>query len=150
MLDTKRMRFPIDIILVCIRWYAAYPFRYRHLEEMMEEREVPVDNSTISRWAIRFLPALEKVFVSTSVLLGQAGGWRYIKLGGQWKYLYRTVDKQGCTIDFLMTAKRDTAAATQFFKKAMLANGEPEKVTMNKSSSWLEIQEPVRRSHLIG
>jgi transposase-like protein len=62
MLDTKRMRFPIDIILVCIRWYAAYPLSYRHLEERMQECGVVVDHSSISRWAIRFLPLLEKVF----------------------------------------------------------------------------------------
>ena len=62
MLATKGMRFPIDVILVCIRWYAAYPLSYRHLEEMMEERGVFVDHSSINRWAIRFLPLLEKVF----------------------------------------------------------------------------------------
>lgn len=62
MLNTNGMRFPIDVILVCIRWYAAYPLSYRHLEEMMQERGVLVDHSSISRWAIRFLPLLEKVF----------------------------------------------------------------------------------------
>ena len=62
MLDTKRMRFPIDVILVCIRWYAAYPLSYRHLEEMMQEHGVYVDHSSVSRWAIKFLPLLEKVF----------------------------------------------------------------------------------------
>ena len=56
------MRFPIDVILVCIRWYAAYPLSYRHLEEMMQERGVFVDHSSINRWAIRFLPLLENVF----------------------------------------------------------------------------------------
>jgi putative transposase len=54
MLNTKGMRFPIDVILVCIRWYAAYPLSYRHLEEMMEERGVEVDHSSINRWAIRW------------------------------------------------------------------------------------------------
>ena len=50
MLTTKGMRFPIDVILVCIRWYAAYPLSYRHLKEMMEERGVCVDHSSINRW----------------------------------------------------------------------------------------------------
>ena len=54
MLNFKGMRFPIDVILVCIRWYVAYPLSYRHLEEMMEERGVSVDHSSINRWAIRF------------------------------------------------------------------------------------------------
>lgn len=62
MLNVKGMRFPIDVILVCIRRYAAYPLSCRNLEEMMEERGISVDHSTVSRWAIRFLPLLEKVF----------------------------------------------------------------------------------------
>ena len=62
MLAAKGMRFPIDVILVCIRWYTAYPLSYCHLEEMMHERGVFVDHSWINRWAIRFLPLLEKVF----------------------------------------------------------------------------------------
>jgi transposase-like protein len=58
MLNTKGMRFPIDVILVCIRWYAAYPLSYRHIEEMMQEHGVAVDHSSINRWAVRFLPLL--------------------------------------------------------------------------------------------
>jgi putative transposase len=56
------MRFPVEVILVCIRRYAAYPLSYRHIEEMMEERGVFADHSSVNRWAIRFLPLLEKVF----------------------------------------------------------------------------------------
>ena len=52
MLNIKRLRFPLDIILVCIRWYAAYPLRYRHFDEMMQERGAFVDHSSINRWAI--------------------------------------------------------------------------------------------------
>ena len=137
MLATKGMRFPIDVILVCIRWYAAYPLSYRHLEEMMEERGVFVDHSSINRWAIRFLPLLEKVFRKHKRPVGSS--WRmdetYIKVKGDWKYLYRAVDKQGKTVDFLLTAKRDKAAALRFFDKAMQANGVPEKVTMDKSGA---------------
>ena len=60
----RHARYETDaiIILVSIRWYAAYPLSYRHLEEMMQERGVFVDHSSISRWAIRFLPLLEKTF----------------------------------------------------------------------------------------
>ena len=108
MLAAKGMRFPIDIILVCIRWYAAYPLSYRHLEEMMEERGVFVDHSSINRWAIRFLPLLEKVFRKHKHKRTVGCGWRmdetYIKVKGAWKYLYRAVDKQGKTVDFLLTA----------------------------------------------
>ncbi|MDO8769167.1 MAG: IS6 family transposase [Burkholderiaceae bacterium] len=131
------MCFPIDVILVCIRWYAAYPLSYRHLQEMMEERGVFVDHSSINRWAIRFLPLLEKVFRRHKRAMG--GSWRmdetYIKVKGVWKYLYRAVDKEGKTVDFLLTARRDKAAALRFFEKAMKASGVPEKVTMDKSGA---------------
>ena len=137
MLATKGMRFPIDIILVCIRWYAAYPLSYRHLEEVMQERGVFVDHSSINRWAIRFLPLLEKVFRKHKRPV--SGSWRmdetYIKVKGAWKYLYRAVDKEGKTVDFLLTARRDKAAAVRFFEKAMKASGVPEKVTMDKSGA---------------
>jgi transposase-like protein len=135
MLATKGMRFPIDIILVCIRWYAAYPLSYRHLEEIIQERGVFVDHSSINRWAIRFLPLLEKVFRKHKRPVGSS--WRmdetYIKVKGVWKYLYRAVDKEGKTVDFLLTARRDKVTALRFFEKATKASGVPEKVTMDKS-----------------
>jgi putative transposase len=137
MLTVKGMRFPIAVIMVCIRWYAAYPLSCRHLEEMMEERGVSVDHSTVSRWAIRFLPLLEKIFRIHKHPVG--GSWRmdetYIRVKGTWKYLYHAVDRAGKTIDFLLTAKRDKAAAKRFFDKAMQGNGVPEKVTMDKSGA---------------
>ena len=74
MLAAKGMRFPIDVIPVCIRCYAAYPLSYRHLEEMMEERGVCVDHSSINHWAIRFLPLLEKAFRKHKRAAG--GSWR--------------------------------------------------------------------------
>ena len=109
MLAAKGMRFPIDVILVCIRLYTAYPLSYSDVEEMMQERGLFVDHSSINRWAIRFLPLLEKVSRQHNPAAG--GSWRmdgtYIKVKGAWKYLYCTVDKEGKTIDFLLTAKRD-------------------------------------------
>jgi putative transposase len=137
MLNFKGMRFPIDVILVCIRWYAAYPLSYRHLKEIMEERGVSVDHSSINRWAVRFLPLIEKMARKHRRPVG--GSWRmdetYIKVKGVWKYLYRAVDKHGKTVDFLLTAKRDMAAAKRFFHKAMGANGHPGKVAMDKSGA---------------
>jgi len=137
MINIKGMRFPIDVILVCIRWYVAYPLSYRHLEEMMAERGVAVDHSSIKRWAIRFLPLIEKVSRKHKRPVG--GNWRmdetYIKVKGVWKYLYRAVDKRGKTVDFLLTAKRDMTAAKRFFDKAMRENGIPEKVAMDKSGA---------------
>jgi len=131
------MRFPIDVILVCIRWYAAYPLSYRHLEEMMEARGVSVDHSTINRWAIRFLPLIGKLSRKHKREVGRS--WRmdetYIKVKGVWKYLYRAVDKEGRTIDFLLTAHLDMAAAKRFFEKAMRENDAPEKIAMDKSGA---------------
>jgi transposase-like protein len=74
MLNTKGRRFPVNVILVCIRWYAAYPLSYRHLEEMMQERGVSVDHSSINRWAVRFLPLLEKAFRQYKRPVGKS--WR--------------------------------------------------------------------------
>ena len=137
MLDTKRMRFPLEMISVCIRWYAAYPLSYRHIEELMQERGAFVDHSSINRWAIRFLPLLEKTFRKYKRPVGSS--WRmdetYIKINGQWIYFYRAVDKEGQTVDFLLSAKRDKAAAMRFFNKAMLFNGLPDKIAMDKSGA---------------
>ncbi len=103
----------------------------------MQERGVLLDHSTVSRWAIRFLPLLEKAFRKYKRPVGSS--WRmdetYIKIKGVWNYLYRAVDKEGNTIDFLLTAKRDKAAAMRFFDKAMQDNGTPEKIVMDKSGA---------------
>ncbi|OTP75021.1 Transposase [Caballeronia sordidicola] len=104
-------------MLTCVRWYVAYPLSLRHLEEMMSERAVSVDHSTVHRWAIKLLPALGKAFGPRKQGIGRS--WRmdetYIKVKGEWKYLYRAVDKAGDTIDFLFRAKRDKAAARRYF-----------------------------------
>jgi putative transposase len=92
-LKMKGMRFPKEIFLLCIRWYTAYPLSYRNLEEMMQECGVAVAHSSISCWAIKFLPMLAKVFRKNKWAVGAS--WcideTYIKVNGQWKYLYRTL-----------------------------------------------------------
>jgi putative transposase len=137
MISLEGMRFPSDIILICIRWYAAYPLSYRYLEEIMDERGVSVDHSTVNRWAIRFLPLIEKLSRKHKRTVRRS--WRmdetYIKVKGAWKYLYRTVDKEGKTVDFLLTAQRDMGAVKRFFEKAMRENGVPEKIAMDKSGA---------------
>ena len=96
-----------------------------------------VDHSSINRWAIRFLSLLEKAFRSHKHSVGKS--WRmdetHIKVNGAWKYLYRAVDKQGKTVDFLLTAKRAAAAARRFLDKAMQHNRVPDTVTMDKSGA---------------
>jgi putative transposase len=137
MLDFKRRRFQSDIILLCTRWYLAYPLSYRNIEEMMMERGIDVDHSTINRWVLKYTPEIEKKFRKYKHTVG--GSWRmdetYIKIKGQWKYLYRAVDKEGRTVDFLLTAKRDRKAAKRFFKKAIGTNGTPEKINIDKSGA---------------
>ena len=133
----KRLRFPLEIMLVCVRWYAAYPLSTRNLEEMMAGRGVLVDHATVHRWALKMLPVLAKVFRRRQVPVGRS--WRmdetYIKVNGQWKYLYRAVDRLGQTVDFLLTAKRDLAAARRFFERAIDLHDVPEKVTIDKSGA---------------
>ena len=91
----KRLHFPLEVMLLCVRWYAAYPLSLRNLEEMMAERGVVVDHTTVYRWALKILPVLAAVFRQRKRPTGSS--WRvdetYILVGGQWKYLYRAVDK---------------------------------------------------------
>lgn len=132
----SRLHYPIDVIALCVRWYLAYSLSLRNLEEMMAERGVIVDHSTLHRWVIRLVPLLDKAFRRHKRPVGRR--WlmdeTYIKIKGQWKYLYRAVDTAGQTIDFLLTAKRD-AAAQRFFRKAIRHHGEPEAVTIDKSGA---------------
>ncbi|PHM53532.1 transposase [Xenorhabdus hominickii] len=133
----KRLHYPVDIIAQCVRWYLAYALSLRNLEEIMAERGVVVDHSTLHRWVIRLIPLLNKAFRRHKRTMGRR--WRMdetdIKIKGQWKYLYRAVDSNGQTIDFLLTAKRDAAAALRFFRKAIRHHDEPEVVTIDKSGA---------------
>ncbi|MFJ1260065.1 IS6 family transposase [Cupriavidus sp. CuC1] len=135
----KRLHYPLDVMLTCVRWYVAYPLSLRHLEQMMAERGIAVDHSTVHRWAIKLLPALYKVFRRRKRPVGK--NWRidetYLKVRGEWKYLYRAVDKHGDTVDFLLRASRDHAAARCFFDKAIDQNGTPDTVTIDGSTANL-------------
>ena len=110
---------------------------YRNLEEMMLERGIEVDHSTINPWILKYTHEIEKKFRKYKRPTGSS--WRmdetYIRVKGEWKYLYRAVDKQGQTIDSLLTAKRDVKAAKRFLKKAILNNSEPEKINIDKSGA---------------
>ncbi|MGF6292519.1 IS6 family transposase [Paraburkholderia youngii] len=135
----KRLHYPLDVMLLCVRWYVAYPLSLRHLEQMMAERGIAVDHSTVHRWALKLLPVLEKAFRRRKRTVSKS--WRmdetYIRIRGEWRYLYRSVDKAGNTVDFLLRARRDKAAARAYFEKAIDQNGAPETVTLDKSGSNL-------------
>jgi len=123
----------------------AYPLSLRHLEEMMAERGVSVDHSTVHRWAIKLLPVLEKAFRRRKRPVGKSCRMdeTYIRIKGEWRYLYRAVDKDGNTIDFLLRAHRDKTAARRYFEKSIAQNGVPEKVTIDKSGAHLAALEAI-------
>ena len=116
----KWWHFLPEIILLNIRWYLRYPLSYRNLEEMMIERGLPVDHTTIYRWVMAYSPEINKL--CRKHLRSTNDTWKvdetYIKVNGESKYLYRAIDSEGQTIDFLLTAKRDTVAAKRFLTKA--------------------------------
>src|SRR5713226_3928080 len=133
----KGAHFPQDIILMGVRWYLAYPLSYRHVEELLEERGVPIDHATIQRWVVKYSPQLEAAFHrrKRSVWISWRMDETYIKVKGQWYYLYRAVDKTGQTIDFLLTDQRDEQAAKRFLTKAIRRHGVPEKITIDGSAA---------------
>ncbi len=144
----KRRRFPVEIILLCVRWYCKYGISYRDLAEMMQERGVQVDASTLFRWVQRYAPELEK-----RVRAYQGYGspsWRvdetYIRVGGRWKYLFRAVDKNGVLIDFMLLERRNTSAAHRFLSKAvtMMRNWPPTSITTDKLRSYPEAIERLK------
>ena len=131
----KRLHYLIEVMLVCVRWYAAYPLSLRQIDEMMAERAEVVDHRTIHRWSIKMLPVLAAVFLARKRSVGTS--WRtdetYIKVNGEWKYLYRAVDRAGHTIDLVLRAQRDPRAARCFLEHAIDLHGMSEKITIDKS-----------------
>jgi putative transposase len=137
MISFKGAHFPKDIILYAVFFYVRYAVSYRDLEEIMEERGIKVDHSTLNRWVIQYSSSL--ALAAKKRKRAVAASWRmdetYIKIKGKWVYLYRAVDQFGDTIDFMLSEHRDEAAATAFFKQAIDANGFPNKVVMDKSGA---------------
>ena len=133
----KGAHFPKEVILMGVRWYVAYPLSTRHVEAFMEERGGEVDHATINRWVIKYSPPLEAAFhrQKRPVWLSWRLDETYIRVKGEWRYLYRAVDKCGQTIDFLLTEQRDERAAMRFLTKAIRRHGVPEKITIDGSEA---------------
>jgi transposase, IS6 family len=117
----KWRHFEAEIILLCVRWYLRYSLSYRDLEEMMLERGLHVDHTTIYRWVQHYAPELDKR--SRPHLKACNDSWRvdetYIKVKKVWMYLYRAVDSEGNTLEFLLSPTRDAQAAKRFFVKTL-------------------------------
>src|SRR6266436_4270954 len=129
----KGRPFDQDIIVLCVRWYLSFKLSSRDLVQMMTERGIVVAHTTILRWVQRYVPEVEKRW--SRYARGVDGSWRcdetYIKVKGRWTFLYRAVDKHGRTVDFLLSERRDAAAAKRFFRKAMSHNGTPRVITLD-------------------
>ena len=108
----KWRQFEPGLILLCVRWYLRYAVSYRDLEEMMRERGLCVDHTTIYRWVQRYAPEIDKR--CRPFLRRTTDSYRidetYVRVGGAWHYLYRGVDSNGDTLDFLLRATRDRNA----------------------------------------
>jgi transposase-like protein len=136
----KGRQFTAEIILWAIRWYLQFPISYRDLEHMLSDRGVQVDHTTLFRWMQVYAPELDKRI--RPHLRMTDGSWRvdetYIRVKGKWVYLYRAVDAAGQTIDFLLSPKRDAAAARRFFRKALKQphTVNPRTITVDKNAAY--------------
>jgi putative transposase len=133
----KHHRYPKAIILQAVYFKLRFTLSYRDIEELLQMRGVNVDHSTIQRWVFKFSPAIEKKMHRRKFKVGDS--WRmdetYIKVGGKARYLYRAVDKEGNTVDFLLTKRRQKMSAQKFFNKAIGNNGRPRVVNIDKSGT---------------
>jgi putative transposase len=133
----KGRQFDRSVILLCVRWYLAYSLSLRNLEEMMAERGISVDHATIHRWTVRYVPLLLERFNRRKRAVSKR--WHvdetYIKVRGQWKYLYRAVDSNGDTVEFWFSERRNLAAAKRFLSQALKRHGRPERIVIDGSQT---------------
>jgi transposase-like protein len=114
-------RFPSDVIVLAVRWYLRFGLSYRDVEELLAERGIEVDHVTIYRWVLRFTPLLADAARPCRHRVGD--GWQvdetYVRVAGQWRYVYRAIDQFGQVIDVFVSSRRDTKAAHRFFERAI-------------------------------
>jgi transposase-like protein len=133
----KGRHFDRSVILLCVRWYLAYSLSLRNLEEMMAERGIAVDHATIHRWVIRYSPELLVRFNRRKRPVTDK--WHvdetYIKVRGQWRYLYRAIDSNGDAVEFWFSERRNLAAAKRFLSRALKRHGRPERIVIDGSQT---------------
>jgi putative transposase len=138
-IDFKGSHYPKPVIVYAVFFYVRYGVSYRDLEEIMAERGVEVDHATLSRWVVKFSPLIAANAQARK--RPTAVSWRmdetYIKVRGKWMYHYRAVDRDGQTLDFMLSERRDNAAARRFFKRAVGINGVPDRTAIDKSGANL-------------
>jgi putative transposase len=138
-IEFKGVHYPKSVILHAVFFYVRYAVSYRDLEEILAERGFVVDHATLNRWVVKFAPLIADRAQARK--RPTAKSWRmdetYIKVKGRWTYLYRAVDRDGQTLDFLLSERRDLAAARRFFKQAIGSNGVPDRVVIDKSGANL-------------
>ncbi|RAS77555.1 IS6 family transposase [Priestia endophytica] len=152
-METKNLfkwrHYQSDMILQTVRWYLRYNLSFRDLVEMMEERGLSIAHTTIMRWVHQYGPELDKRI--RGHLKQTNDSWRvdetYIKVKGQWMYLYRAVDSKGNTIDFYRSKTRDHKAAKRFFKKALRSFhvSKPRVVTVDKNPAYPVAMEELKK-----
>ena len=126
-MEFKWRQFEPQLILVAVGWYLRFSLSYRDVEELLQERGMSADHVIVWRWVQRYAPELDRRL--RSHLKPTNKSWRvdetYIRVKGKWTYLYRAVDSTGASIDFLLSARRDAAAAKRFFQKALRSPNHP-------------------------
>jgi len=146
--------FRDEIIVLCLRWYLRYPLSYRNLEEMMAERGLKLDHSTIARWVLQYAPVLNARI--RPEMRRPNRSWRvdetYVRVAGTWRYLYRAVDSAGNTIDFLLSPKRDLRAAKAFLQLATLQaeTRRPRVINVDGHPAYPGAIEELKRSGALG
>ena len=129
----KGRHFDQEIVILCVRWYLSYKLSFRDLVAMMGERGLGIAHTTILRWVQHYAPEFTKRWNRFARAVG--GSWRmdetYVKVRGEWTYLYRAVDKAGKTVEFHLSRKRDVNAAKAFLRKAMRNERIPVKITLD-------------------
>ncbi len=146
--------FQDEVIVLCVGRYLRYSLSYRDLEELMAERGLCVDHSTIARWVVRYAPILNQRMQRHVRYPNRS--WRvdetYLRVAGKWTYLYRAVDSTGDTIDFLLSCKRDADAAKRFFQKALRSSNHarPRVINVDGNPSYPKVIDELKRTRELG
>jgi transposase-like protein len=117
-------RFPSDVIVLAVRWYLRFGLSYRDIEELLAERGIEVEHVTVYRWVQRFTPLLADAARPCRHAVGDR--WQvdetYVKITGQWRYVYRAIDQFGQIVDVFVSPRRNSKAARRFFERAIGAS----------------------------